>query len=127
MKFDISLNGNKYVVEIDDSKAKILEKKAVADTDDLTDIDVPDFDFGEKEDNASAVKASLPGTVISVNVSNGEKVIKGQTLLVLESMKMENAITAPSDGLVENVFVSVGNYVTKDQELLSLKLPETAV
>ena len=49
---------------------------------------------------------------------------KGDTLLILESMKMENAITAPIDGIVSDVAVSVGSYVTKDQKLASVRVAE---
>lgn len=128
MKFSINLNGKKYIVEIDNDKAKILEKTQMAepDVDDLTDIEVPDFDFSEKDVNTSAVTAPLPGTVLAVSVKKGECVTKGQTLVVLESMKMENAIAAPVDGTVESVAVSVGSSVKKDQVLVSLRASETA-
>lgn len=126
MKYDICLNGNKYVVEIESSKAQILEKKAVADNE--TDLlDLPDFDFGEEKNETSSIKATLPGTVIAVNVKVGEEVYKGQTMIILESMKMENPITAPCDCYIEHLSVNVGSYVKKDQELVSFKIPELAV
>lgn len=129
MEFDINLNGKKYVVEIDNSKAKILDKKPIAEfeLDNLANIDVPDFDFSEKDENTSFIAAPLPGTVIAISVKNGDSVVKGQTMIILESMKMENAITAPTDGKVEKISVAVGSYVTKEQELVSLKVPEMAV
>ena len=92
--------------------------------DDVSNLDLPDFDFGEGDESTSVLKAALPGTVIAVNVTVGQSVAKGQTLLVLESMKMENAVTAPSDGVVEDIAVSVGSYVTKDQALVALKAVE---
>lgn len=123
MKYDISLNGTKYVVEIDDTKAKILSKEAIPEPEDDI-LDVPDFDFEEETQDASVVKAALPGTVVAIKVRAGEEVKKGQTLLILESMKMENAITAPCDGRVENVLVREGADVRKDQELVAIKVPE---
>ena len=48
-----------------------------------------------------AVKAPMPGKVLSVNVKAGDRVTKGQTLVVLEAMKMEQSLTAPRDGVVE--------------------------
>ncbi len=125
MKLDICLNGNKYLVEIDDSVAKIVSKEPYKEQSD--DLDIPDFDFGEETENNEGntnITAALPGTVVVVEVKEGEKVSKGQTLLILESMKMENAIAAPFDCLIEKVFVKVGNYVTKDQELVSYKSVE---
>lgn len=129
MKYDIRLNGKIYVVEVDEATARILEKKpgAAARVEELTDLDVPDFDFSPKDDSSSRIAASLPGTVLSVAVRKGDCVVKGQTLLVLESMKMENAVTAPADGKIEEISVRVGDSVTKDQPLIALKLAEMAV
>ncbi len=121
MKYDVSLNGVKYTVEIDDKKVRFLEKTALQD-DQLSDIDVPDFDFGEEENFASVIKATLPGTVIAVNVSVGEEVKKGQTIMIVESMKMENAIVAQDDCSIEAVHASVGSYVSKDQVLVSFRI-----
>lgn len=122
MKFDICLNKKKYVVEIDGNKAKVLNKTLLEDKDDDNDLDLPDFDFGEKDESASKITATLPGTVLAVYVQEGQAVTKGQSLLVLESMKMENAVTAPMDGIIGEVAVSVGAYVKKDQKLLTVKV-----
>lgn len=54
------------------------------------------------------ITAPMPGTILRVAVNAGEKAIKGQTLLVLEAMKMENEILAPSDCLIKEVAVSQG-------------------
>lgn len=121
MKYEICLNKKKYVVEIQGDNAKILSKDPFEEKDDL---DLPDFDFAEEGQNSTLITAALPGTVLAVNVKEGQEVRKGQTLLILESMKMENAITAPIDGVVGDISVSVGSYVTKDQKLVSIKASE---
>ena len=58
-----------------------------------------------------AIKAPLTGTITSVNVKAGDAVKKGQVLMILEAMKMENEILAPSDGKVVSVSVSAGKQV----------------
>lgn len=58
-----------------------------------------------------AVKAPLTGTVTSVNVKAGDKVKKGQVLMILEAMKMENEILATRDGTVVSVSVGAGTQV----------------
>ena len=58
-----------------------------------------------------AVKSPMPGTISAVLVGPGEVVAKGQTVLVLEAMKMENDITAPRDGEIGSLFVSEGETV----------------
>ena len=71
---------------------------------------------------AGAVKitAPMPGTVLKVNVNAGDTVKKGQILLILEAMKMENEIVAPSDGKIADVNVSGGSSVNSGDVLLSM-------
>ena len=66
------------------------------------------------------VKSPLPGSVIKVLVSEGQAVKKGDTLLTLESMKMENAIMAENDGVVKQIAVSAGQNVMQDDLLIVL-------
>ena len=65
----------------------------------------------------TAVKSPMPGTVLDVKVSAGQSVKKGDVLMVLEAMKMENDISAPADGTVSTVKVSKGQSVESDQLL----------
>lgn len=57
------------------------------------------------------ISAPMPGTILSVNVSNGTQVKKGDVLVILEAMKMENEIMAPCDGVVNGLSVSKGSTV----------------
>mgnify|MGYP003298105201 CR=1 FL=1 len=66
------------------------------------------------------VKSPLPGSVIKVLVSEGAAVKKGDTLLTLESMKMENAIMAEQDGTVKQILVAAGQNVMQDDVLVVL-------
>ena len=66
------------------------------------------------------VKSPLPGSVIKVLVSEGQAVKKGDTLLTLESMKMENAIMAEVDGTVKQIAVTPGQNVMQDDLLIVL-------
>lgn len=67
-----------------------------------------------------AIAAPMPGTILSVAVEVGTIVTKGQTLLVLEAMKMENEIQAPSDGTVQELNVSQGLSVNAGDTLIVL-------
>lgn len=64
------------------------------------------------------IKVAMPGTVISVNVAQGDKVVKGQVLLVLEAMKMETEIQCPFNGTVTELFCRQGEKVTPTQLLM---------
>jgi glutaconyl-CoA/methylmalonyl-CoA decarboxylase subunit gamma len=67
-----------------------------------------------------AVLAPMPGTILEVKVSEGDTVSKGQTLLILEAMKMQNEIMAPADGTVAAVKVSKGGSVNAGEVLIQL-------
>lgn len=66
------------------------------------------------------INAPMPGTILAVNVSNGSKVKKGDVLMVLEAMKMENEIMAPCDGTVNSLSVSKGSAVQTGALLCAL-------
>ena len=70
---------------------------------------------------AGKLTAPMPGQVRAVNVSEGDAVIKGQTLLVLEAMKMEIRIHAPQDGTVKKLLVKQGQTVEREQILIDIE------
>lgn len=70
---------------------------------------------------AGELTAPMPGQVRAVNVSEGEAVVKGQTLMVLEAMKMEIRIQAPMDGVVKSLVVKQGQTVEREQALITVE------
>jgi len=76
---------------------------------------------GGKHDHAGELTAQMPGQIRAVNVSEGDAVTKGQTLLVLEAMKMEIRIHAPQDGVVKKLFVKQGQTVEREQVLVTME------
>ena len=69
---------------------------------------------------ATTITAPMPGTILKVNVANGQAVKKGDVLMVLEAMKMENEIMAPADGTVSSVNVNAGASVEAGSVLCTL-------
>ena len=67
------------------------------------------------------VRAMMPGRVVSVNVNQGDRVENGQSVLVIESMKMEQTIAAPQAGTVRAVHVQAGDAVQHGQTLIELE------
>ena len=74
---------------------------------------------GGKQDGK--IISPMPGKVIKINVGEGDEVKKGQTLLIVEAMKMENYITAPNDGIIEDIKVKVGDMVNSSTSLILIK------
>lgn len=67
------------------------------------------------------IKAPMPGLVLDILVKEGDEVKEGDDLVILEAMKMENALKAPQDGTIGSVEVNVQDKVDKNQLLLSYK------
>lgn len=65
-------------------------------------------------------RAPMPGAVVSVAAVAGQSVAKGDPLLVIESMKLETAVVAPRDGIVEQVHVALGDTFERDAPLVTL-------
>lgn len=70
--------------------------------------------------DGTQVKSPMPGTILSVNVKNGDMVKKGQVLMILEAMKMENEIMAPCDGKISGLSVQKGSSVESSALLCNI-------
>ena len=71
--------------------------------------------------SGAAVKSPLPGTVLALKVNVGDTVSAGQTLLILEAMKMENNIDAPNGGVVKHILVQQGATVAEGDNLIVIE------
>jgi len=84
-------------------------------------VEVPDYDADvEALLGGDAVKAPMPGKIIAMNVKPGDMVTRGDTLAVMEAMKMEHSLAAPRDGVVESVSGAVGEQVAEGLVLVQL-------
>lgn len=70
--------------------------------------------------HAADVKAPMPGLVLNVMVETGQQISKGDALIVLEAMKMENILKAAADGVVKKIHVKKGDKVEKNQVMVNL-------
>ena len=71
--------------------------------------------------NPNAVHALIPGSIVEVNTAVGKNVQRGDVLMILDAMKMNNRIQAPHDGRIKSLSVVTGDKVTKGQLLLELE------
>jgi biotin carboxyl carrier protein len=126
-KTKVTVNGKVYEVETEAAApaAKPVAKPAPVAPKPATPAaapkaDTPKANSQEPTANGLQVKSPLPGSVIKVLVAEGQAVKKGDTLLTLESMKMENAIMAEADGTVKQIAVTPGQNVMQDDLLIVL-------
>lgn len=84
-------------------------------------VHVMGFDRNNHHGRQNQVIAPMPGAVLKLLVTKGEEVAQGQPVLVLEAMKMENVLMAPSQGVIAAIHVSERQTVEKNQLLVALK------
>ncbi len=124
MKYVVTLNNKKYEVEVNESEAVLTSVYDAAPAMPAMPV-MPAAPAAAPQAAAPAqasasgekVVSPMPGTILKVNVSQGQSVKAGEVLLVLEAMKMENDIVAPVDGVVKQLLVSKGSTVDTDQIL----------
>ena len=102
----LNVNGTDYEVSIKDKNDLLLQQLGIS---------------VKSSSAVQFIKAPMPGLIINVSVNPGDEVKKGDTLLILEAMKMENVIKSPRDGKVKKVNVSLRNAVEKNQVLLEFE------
>lgn len=132
-KFLIKVNGNQYEVEVEEVRdgsavepvaySAPAPKAAPAPAQAAAPAPAPAPAAPKASSGpAGAVKltAPMPGTILGVKVNPGDAVKKGQVLLILEAMKMENEIVAPQDGTVASINVSKGTPVNAGDLMISL-------
>ena len=126
MKYKVTLNGRTYEVEVEAGKAVLLaEYEAVAPAAPAAAPVAAPAAAAPAAPAAPAitgtgesVNAPMPGTILKVNVQQGQAVKAGTVLCVLEAMKMENEIFAPKSGTVSQVAVSKGASVNTGDVLV---------
>ena len=114
---EVTINGKTYKVELDKEEAPAaaaVRRPAAA----ASSAAVPA--------GVMTVKSPLPGSIVKVLVKAGQAVKKGDVLLTMESMKMENNVTAEADGTVKAIYVEPGKTVMQDDKLLDLETEAAA-
>lgn len=119
--YNITVNGVTYVVNVEEVSGAAAPTAAPAPT--ATPAPTPAAAPAPKASGSAgaiSVKAPMPGNVMKINAKVGAPVKKGDVLVVLEAMKMENDICAPEDGTVASVEVTQGATVETDAVLVTL-------
>jgi len=117
-KLTVKVGGDKFVVQFDGDKATVNGKSYDVSVSEGGDDAVPSTGGGGGA--GTPLPAPMPGAVFEILKGPGDSVEEGETVLVLEAMKMEMAIAAPSAGVVSEILVSKGDQVTSGQVLATL-------
>ncbi len=105
-KYTISINNNTYTVDISNELDLLIKEMG--------------FSLGNAK-KVNEIKAPMPGLILDINIKVGDTVNEGDTLLVLEAMKMENSIASPREGVIKSISVQKTDAVEKNQLLIEFE------
>ncbi len=105
-KFSIKVNSNEYELELKDQFDLLLQQMGMT---------------KRSAQTAGSLKAPMPGKVLRVDVKEGQQLKKGDSVLILEAMKMENAIKSAGDGKIKTVHVKAGDAVEKGEVMVEME------
>ena len=112
---EVVVNGTSFIVEFQKNESKKVKAARVA-----APTATPVASVA-KPAGAAVVKSPLPGSIVKVMVKPGDSIKKGDTLLTMESMKMENVVASEYTGTVKNVLVQAGQNVMQDDKLVEIE------
>ena len=104
--FVIRVNNNEYTIQVQDKFDILLQQLGMSNL---------------KNKKVNNIKAPMPGLVIKIEKNIGDTIKKGESVLILEAMKMENMIKSPTDAIIKNITVNQGQAVEKNQILIELE------
>ncbi|MGB6082724.1 acetyl-CoA carboxylase biotin carboxyl carrier protein subunit [Moheibacter sp.] len=104
--YTVLVNGNEYEVNIARPLDQLIKEMG--------------FEVGAGK-QVNAIKAPMPGLILSINVSVGQEVQENDSLLILEAMKMENNFASPRAGIIKSIMVEKGQAVDKGQLLIEFE------
>jgi acetyl/propionyl-CoA carboxylase alpha subunit len=102
--FVIRVNGNKYTVQLKDKYDDLLKELGIE---------------GTSAKKVKELKAPMPGLVVDIRVNEGDEIKKGDALVVLQAMKMENILKSPADAIIKKIHVKKEDTIEKNQVLIS--------
>ena len=122
---EVIVNGQSYTVEFEREsvaaeRTPFSQKKGQKHNTDPT-PQKPAIPVTKKSGSERSVKSPLPGNIFKIPVSVGQEVKRGEQIIVIESMKMENNIMADKDGIIKAIHVQVGQSVLQGDALLDLE------
>ena len=113
-----------YFLYVDNQLVEVLVEplvEVIATDEGKIDMKATGQSIRPKAQEPGDITTAMPGSVVKIMIKKGEKVKAGDTILIVEAMKMENEIHTPIDGTVETIYVSEGDMVNPDEVLVRVK------
>lgn len=104
--YTVVINGNSYNVSIGDDLDNLIKEMG--------------FEVGASK-MVQSVLSPMPGLIFEINVEEGQEVMAGDSLMILEAMKMENVISSPRDGIIKKIAVTKGEAIEKKHLLIEFE------
>ena len=104
--FTLKVNGSKYEISVKDRMDELLKEMGMEEM---------------AQQKVTEIKAPMPGLVLDILVEPGQTISKGEPVLILEAMKMENIIKSPAEGTIRSVGIEKGKAVEKNEILVSFE------
>ena len=133
-EYKYTISGKEYAVTVGERKDGVTAVTVNGETYDVTLVPEPVKEkkvvikapaakpqSGEKDDMQDALRSPLPGTIVDIPAKVGQDVKEGDTLVVLEAMKMNNNLTAERDGKVKAILISEGEAVKENTPLVTFE------
>jgi glutaconyl-CoA/methylmalonyl-CoA decarboxylase subunit gamma len=118
-RFNVTVNGKTYQVEVDEVGLSQPSVSYVP-VQPVQPVQQSPVVQQEKPVSGEQMSAPMPGNILDIKVSEGQRVKAGDVLLILEAMKMENEITAPKDGVIVKIHTSKGTTVNAGDALITI-------
>src|SRR5215207_537604 len=104
-QYEVLMRGRLFTANVQDERSQLLASRRGG----------QEVDSGE-----ISIRAPMPGLIVAVPVTEGQEVKGGQTVVILESMKMQNELKAPRDGVVQRISVEAGQSVEQNKPLVTI-------
>lgn len=129
MKYVVTINNKRYEVEVEKGEASVLSTttvetvvaQATAPAVPVAPAATPPAPVSAGSVSGETIAAPMPGVILGIKVSEGSAVKKGDIIMILEAMKMENEIFAPCDGVITQIAVAKGASVNTGDVLAAMK------
>lgn len=120
-RYNVTVNGTPYDVEVEEITDGSTPSAAPAPKVAAPKKAAPKKAAAKQAGAGTKVTAPMPGTILDIKAAEGDTVQKGQTVFILEAMKMENEIVAPVDGKITSILVNKGDSVNSSDTLATIQ------